>query len=194
MVTSPTIIWRISGGYSLNMASLYYFPHITWAHFFKKKRVGFTTHLPHKFHKKKHTNTLSGGPTCFCFLECLTELRLGSQSFFLKKKLCGWGPGVWGRAHWGLRNSLSQELRWKKGPPNKGRRRGRKRRRQGSSLGGEKERERERKGRPKLPAQSQVAATCLILNSVDACVRWEIQMLSVFSACKTVLRRASCGP
>jgi len=96
MVTSLTIIWRISGGYSLNMASLYYFPHITWAHFFKKKRVGFTTHLPHKFHKKKHTNTLSGGPTCFCFLECLTELRLGSQSFFLKKKLCGWGPGVWG--------------------------------------------------------------------------------------------------
>ncbi len=58
----------------------------------------------------------------------------------------------------------------------------------------ERKRERERKGRPKLPAQSQVAATCLILNSVDACVRWEIQMLSVFSACKTVLRRASCGP
>lgn len=57
-----------------------------------------------------------------------------------------------------------------------------------------RKRERERKGRPKLPAQSQVAATCLILNSVDACVRWEIQMLSVFSACKTVLRRASCGP
>jgi hypothetical protein len=32
----------------------------------------------------------------------------------------------------------------------------------------------------------------LILNSVDACVRWEMQTLSVFSACKTVLRRASC--
>jgi hypothetical protein len=57
----------------------------------------------------------------------------------------------------------------------------------------ERERERERE-RPKLPAQSQVAATCLILNSVDACVRWEMQMLSDFSACKTVLRRASCGP
>ncbi len=149
MVTSPTIIWLIFGGYSLNMASLYFFPHITWAQFFKKE-VGFTTHLPHKFEKHTHTHTLCGGPTCFPFIE-FDWIAFRKSEIFLKKWLCGFGGGVVGRrtggcgeAHWGLRNSLSQELRWKKGPGNKGRRRGRKRRRGGSSLGGRRERKRER--------------------------------------------------
>jgi hypothetical protein len=40
----------------------------------KKKKLDSQTHLPHKFEKKKHAVE---GPHSF-FLECLTELRLGS--------------------------------------------------------------------------------------------------------------------
>ncbi len=135
------------------------------------------------------------GPHVF-FLACLTELRLGSPSFFLRKNYVVEGRGV-GRRTGGCgircrRNCGGKRVRETR--DEEGDEKDDDEEAAWAAEERERERERERKGRPKLPAQSQVAATCLILNSVDACVRWEMQMLSDFSACKTVLRRASCGP
>ncbi len=96
-----------------------------------------------------------------------------------------WG-GLWGGAL-GVAEFAVAGIAVEKGSGKQGTKKGKKTTTSRKQLGRQKrerERERERKERPKLPAQSLVAATCLILNSVDACVRWEMQMFSVFPLAK----------